>query len=161
MCTWLPCWGRVPELLHGGTSHLMAETLAGSHGPRGSWDKVCTSCLCDVAGQVPRPLIPMCLCGQPALTVSSGHVGTQLFIMSLPQCPLTPHPNPAGSIHVCWHHSLYLDSLGGPRLPALLLDASHGQVTFPVIRELPAAHHALSAAFTWLGAPQVSSLPSE
>lgn len=70
----------------------MAETLAGFHGPRGSWDKVCTSCLCDVTGQVPRPLIPMCLCGQLGLTVSSGHVGTQLCIMSLLQCPLTPPP---------------------------------------------------------------------
>lgn len=77
---------------------LMAETLAGSHGPRGSWDKVCTSCLCDVAGQVPRPLTVMCLCGQPALTISSSHVGTQLCIMSLPQCPLTPQPQPC-SLH--------------------------------------------------------------
>lgn len=96
---------------------LMAETLAGSHGPGGSWDKVCTSCLCDVAGQVPRPLTVMCLCGQPALTISSSHVGTQLCIMSLPQCPLTPNPNPAASIHVHWHHSLCLDTRG-PQAPS-------------------------------------------
>lgn len=159
-CTWLPCWESVPGSLHGGTSQPHGRDPSGLPWTQGHLGQVCTSCLCDVTGQVPRPLTAMCLCGQLALTVSSVHVGTQLCIMSLPQGPLSPDSNPAASIHVHWHHSLCLDRFGGSRLPALLPDASHGKVAFPVIRELPAAHRALSCAFTWHGAPQVSSLPS-
>ena len=82
---------------------LMAETLAGSHGPRGSWDKVCTSCLCDVAGQVPRPLTVMCLCGQPALTISSSEstTTTPLMILLLLDGELHEIGDNISSITVC------------------------------------------------------------
>lgn len=103
-CTWLPCWESVPGSLHGGTSQPHGRDPSGFPWTQGHLGQVCTSCLCDVTGQVPRPLTAMCLCGQPALTISSVHVGTQLCIMSLPQGPLTPplqlcslHPRPLAS----------------------------------------------------------------
>lgn len=135
---------------------LMAEDPSGFPWTQGHLGQVCTSCLCDVTGQVPRPLTAMCLCGQPALTISSVH-GHTACIMSLPQGPLHPHPTlspPSTSTGIT--ASAWPD-LRGSRLPALLPDASHGKVAFPVIREL-VARPTMPSPVRSPGTSQVSSL---